>query len=157
MDPALILQVARAAGRQLSGPHSNGEHLIQCPRPEKHKNRDAHPSCRLNAEKGTFYCDPCGEGGGIKKFAEALGVDLRCLFESLGRQSGSRSSRSTPKMSLCFNPSRPIRQATQRLLAEKFGKVYRPERWQAFGVLEGRVWPEGRSQKAEHSDGRLLF
>ncbi len=148
MRPGLILEVARRAGLE---PKRITEHesAVRCPQYHLHRNGDEHPSCRLNAEKNTYYCHPCGEGGGIKKFAEALGVDLRCLPESFGRQSGNRSSRSTPKTSLCFTPSRPIRKVTQQFLGEKIGKAYHPETWQAFGVLEGSVWPEGKPEKAE--------
>jgi hypothetical protein len=29
---------------------------------------DHHPSMRVNAEKGTWYCDPCGIGGSVIDF-----------------------------------------------------------------------------------------
>src|SRR5260221_7270086 len=76
MRPELILDVARSAGRQLTGPQPNGEYLVQCPFPEAHRNGDAHPSCRLNPEKGVWRCDPCGRGGGMTDLAVALGVPV---------------------------------------------------------------------------------
>lgn len=40
----------------------NGEHFITC-----HLHDDQHPSLRVNVDKGTWYCDPCGKGGHVSQ------------------------------------------------------------------------------------------
>src|SRR4051812_26293811 len=50
----------------------SGEVHFRCPLPD---HEDTHPSARFNAEKGTWFCDVCGEGGGAYDLAEQLGID----------------------------------------------------------------------------------
>ncbi len=70
-----ILEICRKGGRKpvLAG---NNEYLIQCPKPEKHKNGDNNPSCAVNADKAAWYCRVCGAKGGYKALAAALGVEI---------------------------------------------------------------------------------
>jgi DNA primase len=48
------------------------EYLVCCP-----LHADADPSLRLDAAKGLWYCDPCGEGGdGIRLVMAVRGVSF---------------------------------------------------------------------------------
>lgn len=67
-----ILDVAARLG--LGEPRRVGrEHLVRCPFHE-----DARPSLRLNPEKNTYYCYPCGGIGGdtIDLWERARGVEF---------------------------------------------------------------------------------
>src|SRR5688572_24758929 len=50
----------------------SGEVQFRCPLPD---HEDIHPSARFNAEKGAWFCDVCGVGGGAYDLAERLGID----------------------------------------------------------------------------------
>jgi len=84
----------------------------------------------LNSEKNTFYCDPCGWGGGVLDFAEALGVEL-------DRPTPPRTLE--PRKSLRFEVNGPITDSTIAELANVLGKDYPPDTYAAFGVMEGIV------------------
>ena len=148
-----ILEVARLAGRPLqSSGAPPGEVLIQCPSSMNHRNDDAHPSCRLNPEKNTWYCDPCGRGGGVVDLAKELAVSLPKLTKASPRKTpttvdGPRSSRR--KLSLVFVPRGSISLEAQRRFAEQLGKNYAAETWAAFGVVEGTIHPDGLEDRAE--------
>lgn len=73
--PISILEVARKAGLAFKR-SSQHEYAVRCPKSDRHRRGDLTPSCRLNNEKETFYCDVCGVGGGVKKFMKLLGLDL---------------------------------------------------------------------------------
>ncbi|MCP4006334.1 MAG: toprim domain-containing protein [bacterium] len=143
----LILEIARAGGREPKQKGTGGEFFIRCPRAEQHRRGDANPSCRLNSEINTFYCDPCGQGGGVKDLAEALGVDLERFAAPRARKKTRASSR--PKRPLVFESREPISSNLQQHFGRDLAKQYDPDTWQAFGVLEGRVYPQGRSEKSE--------
>jgi hypothetical protein len=134
-EPGLIVDVVRRAGVELFKRGApSGEALIRCPWAGRHRNDDAHPSCRINPEKNTFYCDPCGEGGGVQRFAELLSVDMGSL---LGRSRERRASRPS-----CFAPTGPVSETTQHWFSRSLSKTYTPEAWQRLGVLEGLVGRE---------------
>ena len=142
-----ILEVTRSAGLE---PKQRGDELVvPCPWPENHKHGDADPSCRLSPEKNTFYCDPCGNGGGVKDLARALGVDLRELSGF-----NATSARKPPmKRRLTFVSSGPVSTEVRNLFADQLTKPYDPETWAAFGVLEGSVHVEGRPEKTDEAIG----
>ena len=72
IDPALIAALTAAAeGRD--GHPERGEIRFRCPFPG---HLDNHPSARWNPEKGTFFCDVCGKGGGAIDLAKLLGIEL---------------------------------------------------------------------------------
>src|SRR5215213_4113803 len=50
----------------------SGEVQFRCPLPD---HEDIHPSARFNGEKGAWFCDVCGVGGGAYDLAERLGID----------------------------------------------------------------------------------
>jgi hypothetical protein len=148
----LVLDIARRAGRNVRPlPGTSGESVIQCPHPGAHKTGDSHPSCRLNPDKNTFYCDPCGRGGGVVELARELGVELADLVpaESCAKASSRGKQRSTEKLPLRFVPSGSIGPSSIEVFTSQLGKRYAPEAWAAFGVQEGRVHPEGRPDRAE--------
>lgn len=71
-----ILDVARILG--LDPKPVGREYVARCPLHE-----DAHPSLRLNPDKGTWYCFPCGAGGdGIELVRSARDIGFReaCKF-----------------------------------------------------------------------------
>src|SRR5712692_1810262 len=107
MARQLILDVARAAGRQVHGPTQRGEYLIQCPRSEAHTNNDAHPSCRVNAAKGVFFCDVCQWGGGTTELAEALG-SVADATPSLSRGAERGLRRRSGRTPQRFKPEAPV-------------------------------------------------
>ncbi len=138
LDSGTILAVARAAGRIVpSRPDLRGEFPIQCPTPDRHRNGDAHPSCRLNPEKNTWYCDPCGRGGGALDLARELGVDLRSLTASSAKESSKTEPARKPSRN--FVAGGPISIQTQRKLRDGLAKSYSEQAWQTVGVLEGTV------------------
>jgi len=94
----------------------------------------------LNSEKNTWYCDPCGEGGGVVDFADAHGVDLDVLRGNDHRRPVEQSRlQRARKPSVHFEPSGPITEATRDHFASRLGKDYRLETWRRLGVQEGRV------------------
>ena len=119
----LILDIARQGGRSPKRTSKRDEFLIQCPWAERHRNGDGHPSCRLDAGKNVFYCDPCGEGGGIKGLASALGVSLhqdagshgelkakkRLLFTGSGSVTETTATPCCSRKRLRFKKSRRVR------------------------------------------------
>jgi hypothetical protein len=149
----LILDVARRAGRSPSAvPGSSGESVIPCPRSENHRNGDAHPSCRLNPEKNTWFCDVCQVGGGVKDLAEKLGVDLSGMGQAKSRASTTRQRRAPAGREprpLLFVSGGSISAETAHVFEEGLGKSYTLETWAAFGVLEGVVHPEGLPDRSE--------
>lgn len=131
--PDFILEVARSAG--LDPKRSGAEYLVPCPWAADHKHGDADPSCRLNPEKNTFYCDPCGRGGGVLEFANLLGIEIE---REIGASPKS-SRKAARKKKLSFVVAGPITEQTQRLIKDLLGKHYTPEAWAKIGVLEGAV------------------
>ena len=145
--PGLILRLAERAGRHLFEKGApQGEVLIRCPWPEAHQNGDAHPSCRLNGEKNVFHCDVCGTGGGVTDLGEALGLDIAELAAASGRAPTGRR-----RKPLHFTASGPISSALQKRFAESLSKDYPPETWAAFGVLDGRVFPDSCPDRSEEA------
>ncbi len=71
LEAAILARQGRWRGAEL--------HFL-CPDHE-----DRVPSARWNAAKQTWYCDPCGKGGGWKDLAERLDVQL-------GKGGGGRST-----------------------------------------------------------------
>ena len=70
----------------------SGEVQFRCPLPD---HEDAHPSARFNTEKGAWFCDVCGVGGGAYDLAERLGIDSwGSPSKRMRRRKGSRSSSS---------------------------------------------------------------
>src|SRR2546425_5254408 len=141
MRPELILEVARCAGRTLKGPLPNGEYLMQCPFPENHRNGDAHPSCRLNPEKGVWMCDPCGRGGGIVDLAKALRVPVP--WEKDTEPPRSHSSVRNTRRPLHFVQEGPMTEKLCSELATRLGKDHPMATWSAFGAVQGSVTPGG--------------
>jgi Toprim domain-containing protein len=138
LSPEMILEVAKRAGRQLKGPLTNGEYLIQCPWPENHMNGDAHPSCRLNPNKGVFFCDPCGQGGRIVDLANALGVPMP---DHTQQSRPKKRTRKGGSISLQFTANGPLSEATRQDLATRLRKDFPLATWEAFGAREGMVSP----------------
>jgi len=116
------------------------ESVIQCPHSDRHQNGDAHPSCRLNPAKNTWYCDPCGRGGGVLDLARELNVDLGDVRgeDNHMRKSAPNRARSKPR-SVVFECVGPISQETQGRFRDKLGKGYSEAAWRAAGVVEGTV------------------
>jgi len=114
--------------------------VIQCPRSERHSNGDAHPSCRLNPQKNTWYCDPCGQGGGVKELAAELGVDLTSFLPSDAAASQAASKPAAKRVRAWhFDSLGPITTSTRDWFRDVLGKNYSDAAWQAAGVLEGAV------------------
>jgi DNA polymerase-1 len=72
----LIDQLGAAVMDRDGEPLPSGEVQFRCPLPD---HEDAHPSARFNAEKGAWFCDVCGIGGGAYDLAERLGLDTQGL------------------------------------------------------------------------------
>ena len=67
-------------------PLPSGEVQFRCPLPD---HEDVHPSARFNAEKGAWFCDVCGVGGGAYDLAERLGIDsLGLTLEAYAEEKG---------------------------------------------------------------------
>lgn len=148
----LILEIARAAGREPQRLGTGSEWAVKCARAANHSNGDEHPSCRLNPEKNTWFCDVCQRGGGVKDLAEELGVDLSGLTQKQSRKRPPRAGRNSSakeKLPLVFLSRGPFSAATARVFADKLGKNYTAESWAAFGALEGVVHPEGMPDRSE--------
>lgn len=152
-EEGLILELARAGGREPVPAGPSGEFLIRCPESERHRDGDAHPSCRLNPEKNTFYCDVCAVGGGVKKLAELLGVQVPSGDNEKGRRPPNKKK---AKLPLIFEATGPISAAAQDHFSSTLAKKYSQETWQAFGVLEGRVYPKGHPDRGEPAIGFAL-
>ncbi len=142
LSPEAILAVARRAGFDPKKVAQN-EYVVRCPLRHLHRNGDQHPSCRLNDVKGTFHCPVCGCGGGIKDFAELVGVPLSDVLGSTstvppgGRTEGNDCKR------LHFDSNGPITLATQAKIKELLNKAYAPDAWTKAAVHEGAAgdWP----------------
>ena len=127
----LIVDVARNSGRDpVRRGAPRGEWLIRCPWAENHVHGDEHPSCRINPEKNTFYCDPCAKGGGVVELAQALGVSLP-VYKS--------SSAKRERKKLHFATSGPITTITQQIIADTLAKAYPLDTWKHLGVEQGAV------------------
>lgn len=144
----IILDVGRAAGRHPVTAGPGGEYLTECPWREQHNHGDRKPSCRLNPAGNVFYCDPCGQGGGVREFAEALGVDLAPLLRTAPTALGGPPRQKRP---LVFKPQGPISEKLQRHFATHLAKDYTPETWAAFAVVQGSVHPDGLPDKSEEA------
>jgi P4 family phage/plasmid primase-like protien len=75
ISPELIAAVTAAIAKR-DAQREGAELKFRCPDPTHHENGDAHVSARWNAEKGTWYCDVGGIGGGALDLAKRLGVPL---------------------------------------------------------------------------------
>lgn len=85
-EPFHILAVAEELGMEM-GRRRRQEWLARCPLHD-----DRHPSLRLNPEKGTWFCDPCGRGGGTVALIEAvLGCSRREAARWLRQRDGGAS------------------------------------------------------------------
>jgi hypothetical protein len=63
---------------------SGVEHFFRCASPSRHTHGDQNPSARLNPQKGTYYCDICGEGGDIFTLYGAVhAIDQRRGFRQI--------------------------------------------------------------------------
>ena len=145
-DEGFILSVAAAAGRQ---PKAAGlESLIACPWSDAHRNADAHPSCRLNPSKNTFFCDPCGKGGGVRDLAALLGVDETELHGKRPRRPTFKPA-SSPSRGFLFNAHGPIDSITQEEFGNRLSKSFPPATWAAFGVLQGSATGAGTPGRTE--------
>lgn len=131
-----ILDVARRAG--LEPARVGSEYVVRCPWPGRHRNGDAHPSCRLNAEKNTYYCDPCGASGGVLALARELGVPPP-QADAVVRASTRTRPKRTNKDQPTFVNDGPIDESIQRLLADHLGKAYPVAVWRRVGALQGRL------------------
>ncbi|MBZ5637431.1 MAG: toprim domain-containing protein [Acidobacteriia bacterium] len=159
LPAGFILQVAAAADREVhQRQDGDSEPRIRCPWSERHHHNDAHPSCRLNPEKNTWFCDPCGRGGGVKDLAAALAVDLSSLIPTLVGATSMPTTRSTrtKKEDLRFVSSGPISPAVQARFKDSLGKAYTEEAWRALGVEEGTVNDEPAIAFPLPSDGRKV-
>ena len=144
--PGMIVDVAVAAGCEIVRHGTGVEVRIRCPQADHHRNGDRRPSCRLNPEKNTFYCDPCGHGGGVKELSALLGVDmLAATGAAKCRASRGRSA----KLPMIFEDRGPVSDAAQKYFSDHLGKRYALETWVAFKVREGVVHPEGQPNKTE--------
>ena len=86
---------------------------------------DRHPSLRVNADKGVWYCDPCATGGDIVRFIQvAEKVSFKDALSILGM-----STQSKP---------RPPVSAAQRRAAE-VAAVWMAEQRRKINVLLGEV------------------
>lgn len=135
LPPDLILEIAVRAGlapRRIGG----DEFVVRCPSHAGHRDGDRHPSCRLNPLKGTYYCDPCGKGGGLVDFARAVGVDLGLLTGPHPRRALSR-----PRI-VHFESAGPITREAQEAVARSISKTYPPAVWLRLNVEEGTVGSE---------------
>jgi KaiC/GvpD/RAD55 family RecA-like ATPase len=70
-----LREAVEAAVTARNATRRGAEVTFTCPNGAAHKNGDAHPSARYNAEKAVWTCDVCGEKGGLRHLAEALGLD----------------------------------------------------------------------------------
>ena len=93
-------------------------------------NGDEHPSCRVNPEKNTFYCDVCGQGGGVVELAQLLGVSVPTTK--------AVPTKRRHKQAL-FVTRGPITIETQQIFRDELAKSYLPEAWKVLGVEEGTV------------------
>lgn len=133
-----ILDVAWRGGRDpVAMTSPRGEFAIRCPWSAEHSHGDAHPSCRLNSDKNTFYCDPCGKGGGVVELARLLNVDSPPAVP-LSQASGS-NDRSRKRRTLHFESTGAVTAATRAFFASQLAKRYRDEAWDLLGALEGSV------------------
>src|SRR5271157_352431 len=55
-------QLARVAWGE-PAMREGGELFYRCPHPDRHKNRDAHPSLKINPKKDVWACFPCNAKG----------------------------------------------------------------------------------------------
>ncbi len=139
-----VLSIARASGREVVPVGGRSpEFRIRCPWSENHENGDRRPSCRLNPEKNTFYCDVCQKGGGARKLARLLGVERP---STPSRRSGRKRPQSrSPR----FVPRGPVSESVRRQFAEGLGKDYPAEAWEAFGAREGSIEHDGAGRAPE--------
>lgn len=63
-----LVSILEAAERICEGgvQKQGGGYVARCPIPT---HPDNNPSCRINPEKGVWYCDPCSEGGNVVTMA----------------------------------------------------------------------------------------
>ena len=61
-----IAEIQRAVEAR-DGILKGAEWWFTCPSSQNHTNGDRKPSARWNPEKKSYFCDPCGEGGGWVK------------------------------------------------------------------------------------------
>lgn len=113
---------------------------------------DHSPSLRVNAEKQTWYCDPCAIGGDVITFVEvAEGTDFKGALKILGidgceyrpRPVDARKRRAAAMLATWMNEEHAkvgavLRELTQCIVtAEEAGATTLMERWQReFSILE---------------------
>src|SRR5215475_5325549 len=86
---------------------------------------DRHPSLRVNADKGLWYCDPCATGGDVVRFIEvAERVSFKEALSILGMDTGPKH--------------RPVVTAAQRRAAET-AAAWMADQRRKINVLLGEV------------------
>lgn len=139
LPEGFILDIARAAGRQVHQIGTSSEAAIQCPRADRHRNGDAHPSCRLHPKKNTWYCDPCARGGGALELARELGIEISALCPEQPAMRKSAKGLSHSARVRRLEVTGPISASTQTHFGDVLGKRYSESAWRAAGVVEGLV------------------
>lgn len=129
MSAAPDLSALEAAIFARQGHRQGAEVRFLCPGHD-----DRHPSARWHMEKHTWYCDPCGLGGGWRDLAERLGLDVR------ERRNGRGGGGSLPSRS-AFEHSNGSHAG---LTLAQYAKAKRlpPERLRAWGLSD--VFYDGR-------------
>ena len=68
---ARVAEIQRAVEAR-NGVLKGADWWFTCPFSQNHTNGDRNPSARWNPVKRTFFCDPCGEGGGWTALAKLI-------------------------------------------------------------------------------------
>jgi replicative DNA helicase len=95
--PPAFIQAIDAAVLARAGKPERGETRFRCP---SGQHEDRHPSARWNREKGTWWCDACGAGGGALDLADRLGVEKPDQRQqggvTVGKKQGDNDKRPFP-------------------------------------------------------------
>ena len=68
---SVLAEIAKRNPRRVSAE----ETAFRCPFFERHANGDNKPSANFNNAKDVWTCRACGEGGGLRNLADALGIN----------------------------------------------------------------------------------
>src|SRR5438094_6045428 len=71
-----VIARVEAAVRERGGDVTTLESRFRCARPERHENGDARATASWNSKKKAYFCQVCCEGGGYKKLARLLGLEV---------------------------------------------------------------------------------